>query len=198
MALITAEETVQIAFNRQIDASLIKDADIDVAEWKYIKPLLTDDLYEDVIANESSYTNLLKFIKRALAFYLKAIIIDDIAYELGDRGGFQLQADDAVPITNEGRRAMKQSSLMKANELASIALNYVIKQEYEKYERGATLRSKQIGGFLIENDGEEITTTPPTLPSGEYEARVYLDGSTIKLQYKTDDGWQDTDTSWSV
>lgn len=196
--LITQTDLIAIAFNRDITVSRIMDSDINVAQWKYIRPALTDDLYTDLINNISDYDGLMEYVKPALAYYVKYITFEELAFEFSDRGMFQLTSQDANSVTDTQRAAYKESILIKANELMSVAINYCVEQELEEYTRGNSVQPKIIGGFLVERNTGNIVNTDPNNPTTANSARVWYEGDTIYLQEKIAGVWTNTGTSWDV
>jgi hypothetical protein len=55
MSLITRKEVIALAIKRTFDESLVNYNDIVSAENQYIKAILTEDLYDNIIVSPSSY-----------------------------------------------------------------------------------------------------------------------------------------------
>jgi uncharacterized membrane protein YidH (DUF202 family) len=196
--LITQEDVIDLAFNRDIEATRIKDADINVAEWKYIRPALTDSLYSNIINNVANYTTLLAFVKPALAYYVKYVAFEELAFELSDRGIFQLTSQDANGVSDTQRAAYKESVLVKANELISVAINYIVENDLPYYDRENATHPRIIGGFLVERSTGDVENNNPSVPTDYGTARVWLSGDTIYLQEKVNGIWTNTGTQWDV
>lgn len=196
--LITKEDIIDLAFNRDVDASRLKNADVEVAQWKYIRPALTDTLYNNLINNISDYDTLLTFIKPALAYYTKYIAFEELAFELSDRGMFQLTSHDANGISDTQRAKYKESIIIKANELISIAINYCVSNGLEYYNRSDALQPRIVGGFLLDREVGDVDYNNPESPTTANYARVWLSGDTIYLQEKVNGIWQNTGTVWDV
>ena len=80
--LITPDAVVQLAYITSIDVKLIKDEIIITAQNTYIKPVLGEVLYEEVIANQSHYPTLINdFIMPCLAFYTKYLMYSQQVFE---------------------------------------------------------------------------------------------------------------------
>ncbi len=146
--IVTQTEVIDLAFNRSIDTTRIKDSDINAAEWKYIKPLLGNDLFEDVINNLSGYTDLLVYLKPCAAYYVKYFVLPDLMYEISDRGAFQLDVDDGMGMNEQQRNELLTKTLDKANQLGSIVKNYLVNTENTLYNAGVDT-GKIVGGFFI-------------------------------------------------
>jgi len=183
--LISQTDLIAIAFNRGIDADRIMDSDINVAQWKYIRPALTDDLYTDLINNLSDYDGLMEYVKPALAYYVKFISFEELAFEFSNRGVFQLTSQDANGVTDTQRAKYKESILIKANELMSVAINYCVQQDLEEYNRSDALAPRIVGGFLVERLTGEVVNTDPDNPStANYSKSFGTFDDTIYLQEK--------------
>lgn len=146
---ITISEVISQAFNRSIEDGKILDNDITAAEWKYIKPILTDDLWDDAKANPSSYVDLIEKIKPCLSYYIKYEIMPELSMTISDRGSFIQTAGDSQPMTDEQRRVLRDSVLEKANSLAEMLSDYIATAELVEYERTDNLKPQIIGGILV-------------------------------------------------
>ena len=80
--LISPSDVVQLAYITSIDVNLIKDEVVITAQHTYIKPILGNVLYEDIIANQGRYPTLLgDFIMPCLAFYVKYLLYTQQVFE---------------------------------------------------------------------------------------------------------------------
>jgi len=196
--LATQTDLIAIAFNRGITVDRILDSDINVAQWKYIRPALTDSLYTDLINNIGDYTGLMEYVKPALAFYVKYVAFEELAFELSDRGIFQLTSQDANAITDTQRAKYKESIIIKANELMSVAINYCVQQDLTEYNRANATLPRVIGGFLVNEPTGDIVNSDPENPTTANSARVWFADDVIYLQEKISGVWTNTGTSWNV
>ena len=58
MSLITSSEVISLAYVTELDPTMIKSEVIQTAELKYVKPVLTSSLYDDVVTNPANYSTL--------------------------------------------------------------------------------------------------------------------------------------------
>lgn len=143
---ITATEVITLSFNRIIENTKILDNDIASSEWRYIRPILTNNLFEDIKANPGNYTDLINdFIKPALAYYVKFHLLPELMFTLSDRGSFVQTAGDTNVMTDEQRRVYIDSVLEKANSLAVKLKDYIIENGLIRYAP----ESEILGGLLI-------------------------------------------------
>jgi len=120
--LISPSEVKNKAINaKNFDVNLILDSYILAAELDDIKPILGDDLYDDIIANQSNYTTLLVYIKNALAFYVLIKALPFIYTHIVNRGVVVNYGDGEQVVTGEEKSdiltALKRMAEAYLNEL---------------------------------------------------------------------------------
>lgn len=131
MALITAAEVITAAFNRSIGTELILDSVIEAAEWKYIRPALTENLYDEVVADPAgaNYTTLVDdYLQPCLAQFVKYMAYDEIIIKVTDLGAFQANEQNSNAISNATKNDGKDSVLEIANSLANKMVDYINQQ----------------------------------------------------------------------
>ncbi|HPT68842.1 MAG TPA: hypothetical protein PKW50_01755 [Syntrophomonas sp.] len=155
MSLITATEVITAAYVTEIDRSMIKEEVILTAELKYIKPVLTASLYDDVVSNPGSYTTLIgTYIKPCLAFFVKASmlnqqLLETAQYTPGSDPSVSpsfIDITTAVLIPPAHRRDALKEVLTIAFAKQALLQEYVIAQAYPFY---AIPVSKRVSGFRI-------------------------------------------------
>jgi len=159
MAFMTPTEVITEAFKRPISTDLVTTQDIEIAQWKYIRPALTENLYEAVVTNTGSvYDTLIDtYIKPTLAYYTKHIIYDEIDTEISDRGVSKLLNDDTNKLSQSQKLDVKETILNKANILLDKMMDYVVQEWsdnntiYDLYNDFTDVieEDKIIGGILI-------------------------------------------------
>ena len=84
MALMTAAEINTIAFLTPIDPKLILEEIIISAQSKYIVPVITQPIYDDLSVHPAIYTKLVNdYIKPYLAFCVKLLLYNQYLTETG-------------------------------------------------------------------------------------------------------------------
>jgi len=155
MSLITASEVITAAYVTEIDRSMIKEEIILTAELKYIKPVLTALLYDDVVSNPGSYTTLIgTYIKPCLAFFVKASmlnqqLLETAQYTPGSDPSVSpsfIDITTAVLIPPAHRRDTLKEVLSIAFSKQALLQEYVLAQAYPLY---TTPVSKRVSGFRI-------------------------------------------------
>jgi hypothetical protein len=161
MALMTIADVITAAYTRNIATSQLKTTDIDIAEFQYIRPALTENLYNAVVADTATYATLINtYIKPCLAYFVKYITIENIFVEVSDRGLNHLNSDNATTVGSQQRTDYKTEVLNKANILLEKLVDYVTNQYhaantlYSLYNNNQNVyeEDKLIGGFLILNN----------------------------------------------
>lgn len=159
--LMLVSEVITAAFTRKVDTAQIKESDVAMAEFKYIRAILTENLYNEVVANTSPYTTLITdYIKPCLAYYTKFLVFNDFFAEVSDRGINQLLSTNAQPVSSQTRTDIREDVLNKANILATKLEDYIQTRYYAgdtlytKYGQTTNVYNEQrfIGGFLCEDD----------------------------------------------
>ena len=155
MPLITATETIALAYVTELDPTMIKSEVIQPAELKYVKPVLTAALYDDVVANPDDYTTLItSYIKPCLAFFVKYAmlnqqLLETAQYTPGADPSLSpalVEISTAVLLPRDHRRDTMQEVLSIARSKQTLLQEYVIAQNYPIYTAPV---SKRVSGFRI-------------------------------------------------
>ena len=155
MSLITSTEVIALAYVTELDPTMIKDEVIQTSELKYVKPVLTSALYDDVVANPDNYATLISsYIKPCLAFFVKYAMINQQLLETAQYtpgadpslSPALVEISTAVLLPRDHRRDTMQEVLSIAKSKQTLLQEYVIAQNYPLYT--APL-SKRISGFRI-------------------------------------------------
>jgi len=158
MALMTIAEVITAAYTRKVDALQFKAVDIETAEFKYIREALGENLYNEVVADTSTYATFIStYIKPCLAYFVKFTTFEQFYTEVSDRGINHLTGQNVQTVSNAARTDAKTEVLNKAQILQEKMIDYVQQQKYENntlYQKyGQTVNviteKKIIGGLLI-------------------------------------------------
>ena len=152
--LITIQEVIEIAYITNIDEALIKEEIIDTAEKTFIMPVLTTNLYYDVVAHPLDYSALVgKFIKPCLAFYVKYLIYSQQLFETAEfsspdptKAKELIDPANAALIENEVHQNIINDILFIARQKEKILIEDLNASSYPLYEQPSTER---ISGILI-------------------------------------------------
>lgn len=114
MLLINPSEVIKYAFNSRemINSDLIRDTKIDISQEVFVRPRIGDVLFDKITAGE--HKNLTdEFIKPALAYFIRYIMIEELAVKLSDDGailyaGGQIE-ETQTNTTNQTVNASKET-----------------------------------------------------------------------------------------
>jgi len=155
MSLISSTEVISLAYVTELDPTMIKSEVIQTAELKYVKPVLTAALYEDVVTNPDQYTTLINFyIKPCLAFFVKYAMLNQQLLETAQYtpgadptlSPALVEISTAVLLPRDHRRDTMQEVLSIARSKQTLLQEFVIARNYPLYS--APL-SKRVSGFRI-------------------------------------------------
>lgn len=181
--LITAAQTITLAFNAGVTSTQIKDSVIQAAEFQYIRPALTENFYEYVLQNttavdlvDADITTsdgrtitgkqlLTDLLRPALAYFVKYLALPDILNEVSERGGFELTANNAQIMSSASKQNVQDQALKVGNALLETMVDYIKKQKdnnvtkYVLYDNFTGIKAEKqiIGGFLIEDNTKFIS-----------------------------------------
>lgn len=87
MLLINPAEVIKYAFNSRemISPELIRETKIDISQEVFVRPRIGDELFDKITGGEHKKLTD-EFIKPALAYYIRYIVIEELAVKLGDDG----------------------------------------------------------------------------------------------------------------
>ena len=123
--LITPAEVLELAFpsNQYLPEEMILPAKIDTAQYRFLKPAF-GNLYP-CLAEERYETFLGQFVKPALAYYVRYLIIDDLSALPGTSGVLQTEPDYAEAASEKNMEKVKRQAKEDADVLLRFALDYV-------------------------------------------------------------------------
>ena len=155
MSLITPSDVISLAYITELDPSMIKPEVIQTCELKYIKPILSPPLYEDITTNIPNYSFLiLNYIKPCLAFYVKHAVMNQQLLETSqytpgadpNLSPVLVEVSTVVQLPGQHRRDALREVLVIAKYKEALLYEYVITQNYSLYEKPP---SRIIAGFRV-------------------------------------------------
>jgi len=155
MALISPTEVISLAYITELDPSMVKPKVIHTCELKYIKPILSPPLFEDVKTNIHNYSFLIsEYIQPCLAFYVKYSIMNQQLLETSQYtpgidpnvSPVLVEVSTVVQLPGQHRRDAIREVLVMAKYWEALLYEYVITQNYSLYEKPP---SRIIAGFRI-------------------------------------------------
>lgn len=153
-ALVTAQDVVDNSFtDNTVDPFIIKDYFIEVAQEEHIRPLLSQDLYDVIIAGslDAAHTTLLNdYIKPCLWFYVKFEVIADMSIHLTSKGTMISDSDFGTAASSRDRNDLQNKAKRMGDTLADKLIRYIDdnSSSFPTYE-GASRNITQVKGGII-------------------------------------------------
>jgi len=155
-ALLTKDEVITYAFTRKVDTVKIPDEILEVAQFRHLKPILGEDLYDLVVADPSSYSELVDYIKPFLAYHIKFYVLPIIWADISTTGVNQITGNNRVTGTKDTLETARASALETAQLHADSLTEYLDDNEdtYEDYSKGGNPENQVeiLGGIIFGND----------------------------------------------
>jgi hypothetical protein len=155
---ITQQEVVDLAFEKDIRTGYIKDSKIEAAELKYMRPALTETLFnrlnqsnEDLNEKELALKAL---IKKALAFYVGFLVIPSISLQVTNRGTQLPTGQNSNTGSDKQRGQIRDTYLSMADTFKDEAVKYIedniesFREYYEAYKSSSN-KIKRRGGIIF-------------------------------------------------
>lgn len=125
--LITPKEVIEIAFpeNSNINEESISYMNIHIAERKHLIAAFGNELYDALYENR--YAQFVqKFIKPALAYYVKCEIMPALAISMSNSGIALTNPQYMTTATDKQRQLLYDSEMTKAGVLLAEAVEYIL------------------------------------------------------------------------
>ncbi len=153
MRLITPAEVLELAFpsNQFLPEEMILPAKIDTAQYRFLKPAF-GNFYASLV--EEQYESFLnRFVKPALAYYVRYLVIDDLCASTGTSGVLQVETDYAESASEKNMEKVKRQAKEDADILLKQALDYVAAHadQFPEYdvEQEKSRKVCMKGGFIF-------------------------------------------------
>lgn len=125
-ALLDSNEVIQLAFTRRVDVNKIKESDIEFAQERYLQPVLTKELYADVIINFATYgTEFQTRVKHLVAYWTKFHILPELYAQVGTAGIGTPQGQNRRDAGFEGLNLLMDETQTMANMYAGQLTDYL-------------------------------------------------------------------------
>lgn len=159
--LITANEVVEQALVIDtIDLSFIKDSFIEISQEEHLRPILTQDFYDLLVAETnaqvftgSNETLINNYIKPALAFFVVADVILLIAMKINNKGVMVGDSETSNPASRQDRLDLNTRYKEQGQTLLNKMQRYLDnnKNLFPLYENGSSsiVSTKIIGGIIF-------------------------------------------------
>ena len=161
--LISVQQVISKAFtNKNTDPLLIKDEVIEIAQEEHIRPVLTDDLYDDIVAKNDlgpltgkDKILLEDFIQPALAFYVKFEALPEINMNTGSKGTRQLGDEVSQASSSKDRADLYAKTKSHADTLRNKITRFIQDEDniddFPLYKRANNVANSTsyLGGIVV-------------------------------------------------
>lgn len=109
-------EIKSLVFSNTFDMNAVKDNVIQIVEWEQVLTLFGTDMYDDIVANPTSYTTLLSdYLKPYIAYNVKAYISKPNHIKTGNKGAQTAQGsnEQIASVEQAKRQAMDMATKYK-------------------------------------------------------------------------------------
>ena len=121
MLLITPIEIISLAFSKReiMNPENIRYSSIDIAQERYIASRLGYELYDRLIGDEF-YDFTERYIKPALSYYVRYMLIDDLVVHVDDRGCLNFTGKDSSS-SKKGDNTAQEISTKSDSSVSTIS-----------------------------------------------------------------------------
>lgn len=162
--LISKSDVVKHAFqDTNFNQSLLKDYVIEIAQERHIKPILTKDLYDEIVTQvQPSGTvtalnqSVLDLVEPALAFFVKAESLPDIMAQVTSKGIMLNNTEFSNQATDKQRADLRGNTFDQAHILAAKITEFLNDTDnidnyplYEKEDQNVENELDRLGDIVI-------------------------------------------------
>ena len=159
--LIEPQRVIDLSFTNAVtnELSLINDGIIEAAQLRWIKPVLTDDLWDEL---ESEYPNysalnqtLVDKLELPLAFFVKAELVPDMSINTTASGLQVLNTEFSSPATDRHRGEIQDKAIEMGRSLLKEVVRWLEKDaninNYPLYHIGKNVNNNIVrrGGIVL-------------------------------------------------
>lgn len=149
--IITADEVINISFNPkdQVDSGVINEFRIESAQLKYIAPVL-GNVYKNIISGEHAEFSE-KFIKPALAFYVKYTILGELSVKIGNSGITRNRNTNYEKVSAQEISRLRRETKETADLLLKKAIAFIIdnRELFSEYTGNINDKKATVNGGII-------------------------------------------------
>lgn len=162
--IISKADVIKHAFqDTNFNDSLLKDFIIKVSQEKYIKPILTKDLYDEIISQIQTDTvtvlnqAVLDLVEPALAFFVKAESLPDIMAQVTSKGIMLNDTEFSTSVSSTQRAEIKSVTFDHAYTLSALITEYLNDEDniddyplYQSDDINVDNETERLGDILID------------------------------------------------
>ena len=161
--LRSASEVIIIAFlNKNIDTDLMKDAHIEVSQEEHIRPILTQDLYDEIVSQSAddnltvaNATLLDDFIKPALAFFVALDVVPHFSIRMSEKGLMINSSESSEAATRQERMDIMSRFREQGQTMLEKMVRFIEDEDniddYPLFENGSSeiINTTLKGGIIL-------------------------------------------------
>lgn len=131
--LIEPQRVIDLSFTNAVtnELSLINDGVIEAAQLRWIKPVLTDDLWDDLESEYPNYSStnqtLVDKLELPLAFFVKAELVPDMSINTTAAGLQVISTEYSSPATDKQRGEIQDKAIEMGRSLLSEVVRWIEK-----------------------------------------------------------------------
>lgn len=136
MRLITPQRVIDISFTNSVtndDLALVNDSVIEATQLRWIKPVLTDDLWDDLFLEYPNFSTnnqeLVNRLESALAFFVKAELVPDMSINTTAAGLQVISTEFSQPATDRQRGEIQDKAIELGRSLLQEVVRWIEKTE---------------------------------------------------------------------
>lgn len=197
MILIKPAEVIDYAFlpRETINPLSIKQLKIDITQQRYLLPRFGDDMFESMI--DGDYFDFVKeYVKPALAFYVRASIIDELSVLMSEQGAVvfdynlvnqvsqssQSQANDVITIDEEVKTSFSETENKKTNTDSEKDYNSTHGEMTYVEQEVNNLPIDRVDNVIEGIEDQRVNETQDTTSGGTKESGSNTDKNSISNQ----------------
>lgn len=149
MALITAQQVKDRVDNRDLDTNLITTELIEMAEKKHLRPILTKDLYDALVADTVTYADLLAVCLDPLAWFVYFEIMGVYYISVTEQGLKFNQSERQNNISQIDYEKLKTWAYQTAMTFFDELEEHLENEDYTSFDTVKKIDTKILGGILL-------------------------------------------------
>ena len=133
--LIEPQRVIDLSFTNAVtnELSLINDGVIEAVQLRWIKPVLTDDLWDDLVSEYPNYSTdnqtLVNKLELPLAFFVKAELVPDMSINTTAAGLQVINTEYSQPATDRQRGEIQDKAIEMGRSLLKEVVRWIEKDE---------------------------------------------------------------------
>lgn len=149
---ITPQEVVNLVFDSRMEAALIKDHYIEIAQKAYLRPKITSDLYDYLVTNGlGTIAEEARLFKTALAYWVAYVASPFLASKASSSGFTKQANDDNIPLSETEMKCIRANYITMATAFLDEYIALIEAREETNYTNSDDTKdtTEIIGGIVL-------------------------------------------------